>query len=62
MSLVNFLASEMTKKSSLRGSSVGLGSCLTKDGGFRVRASRGDTGEYSYSVSSPRPLGDYGDA
>ena len=47
---------------SLTGSSVDLGPCLTKGGGFRVRASRGDTGEYSYPVGSPGPLGDYGDA
>ena len=46
----------------LTGSSIGLGPCLTKGGGFRVRASRGDTGEYSYPVGSPGPLEDYGDA
>ena len=46
----------------LIGSSIGLGPCLTKGGGFRVRASRVDTVEYSYPAGSPGPLEDYGDA
>ena len=52
---------------SLTGSSVGLGPCITKDGGPRFEPPGGTLGipQYigeAYPVGSPEPQGDYGDA